>query len=333
MKLSLKILIHCIFWFVFIGATIGSSYSQYAIEYNFDHWPHLLINTIWALAIFYPFYFYLIRYFERGKFVAYLLFGLGMSMLITLVFLPTHMILNNDFNPFKIHNFGPPLVGTFILAQCGSLVRGFENWFDNIKLKAELENRNLKNELELLKSQVNPHFLFNTLNNIDTLIHKSPDDASRSLLTLSDMLRYMIYDSNTTLVPLSKELDHLNHYISLQQLRIKDAQFTSIQLPAKCTHLMVAPLLFLPFVENAYKYVEKKGESPAISINMTCSDKTIHFRCKNQYNINSSKDVHTGGVGLENVRKRLELIYPDKHTLTISNENRIFIVKLTLNVS
>lgn len=333
MKLSLKILIHSIFWFVFMGATIGSSYNKFAIDYNLNSSPHLIINLFWALAIFYPFYFYFIQFFERGKFVRYFLLAVAASCVATIIFMPLHAIFASDFNVLDYRIFGPPMAGTFILAQCGSLVRGFENWFENIKLKTELENRNLKNELELLKSQVNPHFLFNTLNNIDTLIFKSPDDASKSLLTLSDMLRYMIYETNEEYISLNKEIEHLKSYISLQKLRFKTPNYIQSDFPSNCTNIHIAPMLFLPFVENAFKYVSTKAEHPAINVAIQCSKNQLNFKCTNYYTPTTNNKSHTGGVGLENVKRRLELIYNKKHTLCISKKKHIFNVELNIDLS
>ncbi|NJO91851.1 MAG: histidine kinase [Chloroflexia bacterium] len=184
------------------------------------------------------------------------------SALITFLFLPLHILFLPEFDVFNYLVFLPPMIGTFILAQCGSLIRGFENWVDNIKLKAELETRNLKNELELLKSQINPHFLFNTLNNIDALIHKSPDDASRSLLSLSDMLRYMIYETNVENVSLNKEIEYLEHYIKLQKLRLRETEFVNYTFLQNCKDTEIAPVLFLPFVEMHLSMLQMKVNYP-----------------------------------------------------------------------
>ena len=332
MKLSLKVLIHFIFWAVFLAATISVMYSPFSEAHNFNKPPHLIINTIWAGIVFYLFYFFFIDYFENGKFYKYLLTSVVVSVTITFLLNPLHKIFNPSYQVFNYLNFAPPIVGTFILAQCGSLVKGFENWFDNIKQKAELKNQNLKNELELLKSQVNPHFLFNTLNNIDMLIHKSPDDASKSLLSLSDMLRYMIYETNTELVPLNKELEYIRHYIALQKLRFRDSSFIKANLPIECHKIQIAPMLLLPFVENAFKYVVTNKQMPAIEIDINCNNSTMFFKCINQYNNNSTTKTHSGGVGLENVKRRLELIYSKKYQLSILKENNIFMVELKLDL-
>jgi len=330
MKLYIKIIIHSIYWVVFIGITVASvTYNQMGINPE-KGFPHIAINTIWAAAIFYLFYFYFITYFENGKFIRYLLISIVSSIIISIIFIPFHKIFVPNFPAFNNGIFFRSTLGTFIIAQCGSLVKGFENWVDNIKLKVELENRNLKNELELLKSQINPHFLFNTLNNIDALIHKSPDDASRSLLSLSDMLRYMIYETNTEFVPIEKEIEYLEHYIKLQRLRLREPDFIKLSLSKECQNIKIAPVLFLPFVENAFKYASNEGNLPVININLNCDNSLLVFICTNYYNSNNSEKIQSGGVGLENVRRRLELIYPKKHKFSIVDENSVFKVELKL---
>lgn len=211
------------------------------------------------------------------------------------------------------------------------MVRGFENWFNNLALKAELENKNLKTELELLKSQVNPHFLFNTLNNIDSLIRTSPDLASASLIKLSDMLRYMIYETSPDKVPLSKEIDYINNYISLQQLRFKSKEYIRFTFDKQCHGILVVPMLFIPFVENAFKYSSDSGKLPVIDISLRCVDSMIIFNCRNYYSGDISKNLMNGGVGLKNVQRRLELLYSGKYILNISDENSVFCVQLTIS--
>lgn len=295
--------------------------------------PHFAINTIWAAVIFYLFYFYFIRFFEKGLFVKYLIFSIVSSILVTIMFLPAHLIFAPNFPIFNLKIFGPPIVGTFIIAQCGCLIRGFENWFGNNQVRNELENRNLKNELELLKAQVNPHFLFNTLNNIDSLIQKSPADASKALIGLSDMLRYMIYDTKTDIVPLNQELSYIQHYIELQKLRFRQNNYVSSSFSDYCNGIGIAPLLLLPFIENAFKYSYNSGTLPAIEIKISCVDNKLGFYCMNYFNKGSQNIERTGGVGLENVKRRLLLLYPGKHDLKIKEENNTFIVDLTIELS
>jgi two-component system, LytTR family, sensor kinase len=335
MGLPLKILIHTIFWSVFLMFTFFFSLARAKITglpAISEVIPHLVLNFVWAATIFYLFYAYFIKYFENRQFVRYLIYSIVSGMGITFIFLVFHKCINKQFDILNYKVFAPPMFGTFILAQCGCLIRGFENWFANIKLKSELENKNLKNELELLKSQINPHFLFNTLNNIDSFIQTSPDEASRSLITLSNMLRYMIYDTKASQTPLSKEIEYINNFIQLQHIRYTDPDSIRISLPEDCTNIQVAPMLFTPFIENAFKYAVDSGNMPIIDIAINCSKSKLEFNCQNHFKSDGHKTGKPGGVGLENVKRRLELLYPKKYHLTISKDDHIFRVNLIIRL-
>jgi sensor histidine kinase YesM len=292
--------------------------------------PHLAINLIWAASVFYLFYFYFIRFFEKRQFAEYLIFSFLVSIFLTVIFMPLHKVVSAQFDILDLKIILPPMAGSFILAQCGCLVRGFENWFTHIQLRVELENRNLKNELELLKSQINPHFLFNSLNNIDSLIHTMPDNASISLITLSDILRYMIYETKTDVVSLQKEIVYIKNYIDLQQLRFQNPDYIRISFPDQCEGIRIAPLLFIPFIENAFKYSFNAGKYPVIDIQLRCKGNSILFYCQNYFQYVESQHERPGGVGLENVKRRLELLYPGKYNIKISEDTQIFKVELTI---
>jgi len=335
MKLFIKILIHSIFWIVFLAFTTLVSIVEKGLG-DWTQWqnvlPHIVINTIWAAIIFYLFYFYFIRLFERRQFVKYLIYSITFSILIVFCFLPLHKLIFPQFDLFSANAIIPPVIGSFILAQCGSLVRGFENWFSNMWLKAELENRNLRNELELLKSQVNPHFLFNTLNNIDSLIHSSPPDASRALITLSDILRYMVYETQAASVPLHKETDYIMRYVELQRLRFRNPEAIRLTIDSLCHDDFIAPMLFVPFIENAFKYAGHSGILPVVDISLSCVDKQLIFFCFNYYDSEGLVNKREGGFGLENVKRRLQLLYPQKHQLQIKKENNTFSVELNIQL-
>ncbi|MBN1117420.1 MAG: histidine kinase [Bacteroidales bacterium] len=334
MKLSLRLFIHSIYWSVFLMFTIMSGITpKSGVWPSLDAiTPHILVNWIWAAVIFYLFYFYFIRFFEKRLLVRYLIFSVVSSVVITFVFLPVHKYLFQEFQIFNYRMFLPPIFGTFIIGQTGCLVRGFENWFTNVPLKNELENRNLRNELELLKSQVNPHFLFNTLNNIDSLILSSPDKASDSLITLSEMLRYMIYETKTEVVPLENEINYIRSYIKLQNLRYRSSEYVEYHFPEVCEDISIAPLLLIPVIENAYKHSRELNKKPVIFIKLNCLQNKLFFTCENTYN-SHSEIQKSGGIGLENFTRRLQLIYPQKHMLNIERENGIFKLELEIVLS
>nr|WP_320057954.1 histidine kinase [uncultured Bacteroides sp.] len=336
MKYILKALIHTLFWLVYLLFSLVMEVvpSREILGTLQNLTPQFYVNFIWATIIFYVSYYWLIRYFEKRQLVKYLILSITLSVVVSAIFLLLSRLLLSSFNLFDYHIFLLPMIGSFIIAQCGCLVRGFENWFANIQVKSEIENKNLKNELKLLKLQINPHFLFNTLNNIDCLIYKSPKDASKMLITLSEMLRYMIYETGTDVVPLQKEIDYLTSYIQLQQLRVKDNDYVKFSFPQQdVSDRQIAPMLFISFVENAFKHSCHAELMPVINTNIHLDGNTLKFSCANYFDAEStSKSDIQSGVGLENVRRRLVLLYPGRHDLQITKKSNIFSVELTINL-
>ena len=207
------------------------------------------------------------------------------------------------------------------------------NWIEKNKQMKELEKQNLQSELALLKNQINPHFLFNTLNNIDSLIKSNPDHASKSLLELSGIMRYMLYETNADRVSLQKEMDYINDYLKLQKIQYANAQLVDYTVSGNSEGITVAPMLFIPFIENAFKHCTDKEKVHAIRFLMTISKQQIYFEANNIVDPNHSisKDS-TSGVGLETVKRRLAILYPNKHSLQISEENNLFCVQLNIKV-
>jgi LytS/YehU family sensor histidine kinase len=195
-----------------------------------------------------------------------------------------------------------------------------------------LERQNLQSELKLLKNQINPHFLFNTLNNIDRLIASDPPKASSMLLGTAGIMRYMIYDTDSTISSLAQELEQIRNYIDLQKMQYANPDLVEYTLKGNYDDIQVAPMLFIPFIENAFKHCTDKTVKQAIRFSFTIEDKIIRFESKNIANPEQSieKD-HTGGVGLETVKRRLELLYPGKHQLQIDEKNNLFNVLLTID--
>jgi two-component system, LytTR family, sensor kinase len=205
-------------------------------------------------------------------------------------------------------------------------------WYQNQQTKAELENKNKTSELALLRNQLNPHFLFNTLNNIDSLIMTNPAKASDAIIKLSDIMRFMLYDTSTDVVPLEKEINYLKSYISLQQMRLKEPGFVKVDIEGNCMGKNIAPMLFIPFVENAFKHGYKNVSSPGISIRLQCQKDSINFEVTNHIDQSgeTNKD-NTAGIGLANTKRRLELLYPDRHILSIDKKNGQYKSQLTIN--
>ena len=207
------------------------------------------------------------------------------------------------------------------------------DWFQSEKLKTELINEKQASELAQLRSQINPHFLFNTLNNIYSLVYKKSDDAPEAIMKLSDIMRYMLYEAANEKVLLNKEIAYLKSYIELQSIRLHDPEFVEFTSEVNENTQTLSPMLFIPFIENAFKHGAKNVQSPGIKINLIYKDSKLILTVSNfmKNDINSSGDT-VGGIGLHNVRRRLTLLYPDSHILEIKQNNYMFYVSLELTL-
>lgn len=197
----------------------------------------------------------------------------------------------------------------------------------------ELKNEKLASEMKWLRWQMNPHFLFNALNNIYSLTVIKSDKAPENLMALSEMMRYMLYEGSKDRVPLSKEIDYLHRYIDLQQLKDSTGLNIQIDLAPVPSHLEIAPQLLLPFVENAFKHSNIEDlEKGWITIALKQEGTTIQFEVKNSIPERRSPKDQQGGLGLANVKRLLTLSYPEKHSLTIEETDQQYSVCLELTL-
>jgi two-component system, LytTR family, sensor kinase len=199
-----------------------------------------------------------------------------------------------------------------------------------MKQRTELMLQNKSSELALLRSQVNPHFLCNTLNNIYSLVYKKSEDAPAAVMKMSYIMRYMLYDATSDQVLLEKEVEYLQSFIELQKLRIPKKDFVSMNISGKIEGLTIAPMLLIPFVENAFKHGSKNVPSPGIQINLFTEPGKVGFEVFNYLRKGSAIKDNSKGIGLINIRRRLELLYPDKHALEVRQDEDMFYVKLIL---
>lgn len=199
------------------------------------------------------------------------------------------------------------------------------------KQRKEAEKEKLNTELAFLKNQINPHFFFNTLNNIYSLVQISVGDGQKAILQLSKLMRYLLYETEKGSIRISQEIDFIKTYIELMKLRLTSKVELDIQFPESYPDTMISPLLFLPFIENAFKYGVSNRTPSFIKINLEINGNELHFECHNSLTgtpeqLNASHQ----GIGLDNVRKRLSLLYPGKHDLNVYNDETAFHVILKL---
>lgn len=203
----------------------------------------------------------------------------------------------------------------------------FKKWVLDIQRMSELQKVNLKTELDQLKSQVNPHFLFNTLNNLFVLMKTDTEKASQVLLGLSDLLRYQLYDSTKEKIPLPKDIAFIENLLSLEKIRKNDFVF-KINVSGNIDAQMMPPFLFIPFVENAIKHGSSTIGQSYLTLDFGIADNKLYFISENSKPVVKHNGI--GGLGLANIRRRLDLLYPGKHTLEIIDKPDKYIVHLIL---
>jgi sensor histidine kinase YesM len=278
---------------------------------------------------------------KTGKYIILLL-----SILIIIIFL--NSLYDNIFDFEKLILKNSPQLGKEPTAQMNGTFRIMPIVFLSILAIAisvsyktinefikkeqenkEYENQKLNAELAMLKSQINPHFLFNILNNICSLALKKSDDTANAIIKLSDLMRYMIYDSSTDKVPLNKELQYIENYINLQRMRLAGATAIDYNVTADNMDKQIAPLLLIPFIENAFKHGISYAHNATINIQINTNGKKISLLVKNNnYRSKDLTDNSDSGIGLDNVKKRLDLLYPKSYKLTINDTETIYTVEL-----
>ena len=210
-----------------------------------------------------------------------------------------------------------------------TLLKLTQDWFLIKDREVRLIKENHRVQLDSLKSQINPHFLFNSLNNIYSLSGDRPDAVRIYILRLSDALRYMIYETEEELVPLQNEIGYLADYIALEKLRMSHPDQVQFNYPENTSEL-IAPLILLPLVENCFKHINT--QHPDISISLNIQGTKLHLKTSNTIREAPDGDNVTGGLGLENLRKRLEILYPKKHQLSTQILDDHYVASLTIDL-
>lgn len=346
MKKAFVILIHAGYWLLYllllavIFTIAGTQAGKTGIFLNFRAiFPIITLCVIPNLISFYSFYFLLFpRFLRQRKIFLLVIFGAlfcllaGLSgSLISLIFFGTRQAIWHEPQEF----FWLTASLFSIAAIHGGIalvIRGFISWYAEIKLKEELMQKNFAMELALIKSQINPHFLFNTLNNIDVLITKDAARASSYLNKLSDILRYLVYETKTEKILLAAELGYIEKYLELQKIRTTNPNYVNFEVKGSAGNLMIAPIILFPFIENAFKHTENKKSVNSIVIKVTIENRKLVFECENSYYKNLAIRPDYGGVGNELIQKRLMLLYPGSHSLEITDDGKIYRVKLALDL-
>ncbi|PWT76827.1 MAG: histidine kinase [Bacteroidetes bacterium] len=303
-------------------------------------WSHALFNKVHvgfflaSVAIFYLNAYYFIPFFlYKTKKWQYVLLTF-LTLVVFMVFLSFLFDSGKRAHGTYIHReFFFSIIPFIFLWAMATLYRFAADKIKAERLLKEKENENLKTELLFLRSQVSPHFLFNVLNNMVALARLKSDRLEPSLIKLSGLMRYMLYESDEDKVPLSREIEYVTSYIDLQKLRFGNDILVNVQICDEEDYHLIEPMLLIPFIENAFKHGTGLIENPEIDISLRVHNGVLDFEIKNKFK-NASQELKdkTSGIGLSNVRRRLNLLYDQRHTLTVKESNGWFIASLQLKL-
>ena len=338
MRKLLEVIFNLVFWiiiyylfYVYFTTRFGWSFDKNFGMYHIPHLAFVLFFTlIGPIIIFYLFYLlYIPKFLVRKKYLLFIVIGLLSCILIGYEF---RMVIGDKLLNTPIKKLVYFTILALVWGIIGSAIKGIFLWVDLIAEKRVLEKKQLgsKNALLLLQAQINPHFLFNSLNNIDILIQETPKIASEYLKKLSDILRYVLYETKEDVTLLAKEVDQIKSYIELQQIRTDNPRYASLTINGEIKEQRIAPMIFIPFVENAFKHCKNKTIDNAIDIEFDIQDKRIKMVCKNYYEANQLEVIKNEGLGNETIRQRLNLLYPKNHELLIDKTEHWFNVTLSI---
>jgi two-component system LytT family sensor kinase len=335
-----EIFIHILFWaFITLFPILFGPFSNMPHQL-WEPWHFALINIFFAIQFYLHAFFLIPRILTKKNIGLY--FGL---LLVT--FIGFHYILTYLIPPMPLPQMPlrggnmprpPPFVRSFNFFPLAAITaaafayRYLADRSKEINIKKDITNAGLKSELAFLRSQISPHFLFNIINSIVSLSRLNPAAVEPTLIQLSKLMRYMLYIPDIKRVTLSDKEAYLVCYIELQRLRVPDIVRIKFNSEIADNKKSLEPMLLIPFVENAFKHCTSDLANAAIDINLRSDDKTLFFSVQNTYNPNEHNDHEEGGIGLKNVKRRLELLYPNKHALVIVQTENFYTVNLQIQL-
>jgi len=338
-----NIIIPLLFWVIVFSLPYFSGADHFPKEFREQHLRSMLVSNLLLIIIFYvhSYLIYPIREKKNG-----ILIYISLLLMCMAIYLYTKDLFRPGFpkNPMFIdkgpRQFGPPLLNIMsIFPFLFAIVASFchQLYLDKVrreKLIKERENIHLKTELAFLSSQISPHFMFNILNTMVAMARKKSEELETSLINLSQLMRYMLYDTNGKPIHLIDEIEYLKSYVNLQLIRFKDDVNVNIQLTGNFENLLIEPMLLIPFIENAFKHGIGNIQNPTIDISIQVDDKEPSLKLMVINNVASTetKAEKSSGIGLNNVKRRLELLYAGKHLFHTQQKDNTFMAILQITL-
>lgn len=337
--LRTRLVYHIAFWLI-VYFILLSIFKVSASIKKIDYIYTAIFQFTLMIAVYINLLFLIPRFLSRKRFFIYILsvlvaLSLG-SFFNILLFDKLIDYILPEYYFISYYSFFDVFKFFFTLALSATLLKLSKEWFQLIESKQKLvetEKEKVEIELKALRAQVNPHFLFNSLNVLYSLALKNAKETPESIIKLSDILRYVIYDSNKEKVSIKSEVELINNYLSLQEHRIDKTSIISFEKDIQ-NDIKIAPMLFLPLVENSFKH-GVKGDvlNTFVYIKLKTVDKIVHFEIENNKSSSENTDQNKdGGIGLSNIKKRLRFLYPEKHDLLIKEDEQKFKVSLKISL-
>lgn len=328
---------HSLFWGTYVVMfTIISSLLNSNISLWFWLVNQLILAFFYAVGVYFNTLYLIPQYLSEKKYLAYIVLVLLSVFIIT----PLHMVIrifiaSQDYQDYIVNNRGWSFLVTFVFIISSTLIKIISDWLRHQRDRQELETQTMQSELRFLKSQINPHFLFNTLNNLYALTLKKSDKAPEIVVKLSEMMRYMLYECNEKWVPLYKEVNYLKNYMDLERLRQSQNVEIVFDVAGNIGNQELAPLLFIPFIENSFKHgLNNTLDKGFVHINLNIETDSIFLYIENSKpSVPAQFHKRSGGIGLVNVKRRLDLLYPKKYELTIDDSPKKYGVSLEINLA
>ncbi len=346
MNRTLAILSQIGFWccylflaMVMLAVLYGAEEESNTEEMMFTMEIFCKVAIVPSAITFYSFYFFLFpKYVQKRQVGPAILYGLLISGIAALTGL---LLVQEEFSSLcqvdrdqgaeAIHWV---FIFIWIIALFAGgmslVIQGFLNWLKEMKLQEVLRAKNQEMELALVKAQLDPHFLFNTINNIDVLILKNAERASNYLQKLSDIMRFILYETKPSTIPLDKEIAYMDKYIELQKIRTANQHYVDFKVCGDPTGRNIVPMVLIPFVENAFKHTTNKKIKDAIQVQIQIARNHIRFRCQNRYDADRLARTEANGLGNALIEKRLNLMYAERYQLNIQNNNNHYCVDLII---
>ena len=332
---------HAFGWLAFLLMLVLSDWRGGEITF----WTSLAsqsINLVFYMVMVYFNVLYLFpKYLRTGRYAMYALTLFGVAFALTPLKLMVKYVLfarDGGVRADILENLDSYFASMFLVAGLSTIGKIMLDWVTQNQKRQKAKNESMQSELRFLKSQINPHFLFNTLNSLYALTLKKDDKAPDIVIKLSEMMRYMLYECNEPKVPLRKEINYLQNYLDLERLRQRKGIEIRLDVSGQVSDQMVAPLLFIPFLENSFKHgVNANISDGFVNARLAVEGRELSFTLENSKGSVMPGQLHagrpSGGIGLVNVRRRLDLLYPGNYDLTVSETPDTYTVRLDLELA